>query len=244
MRRDHETLRRTQGRLSLAERAGLLVDAARADMAARKNTATARTNAKMLESVRAPESALAREAVRVVTGVAPAWIVEHSQRAWMFGVLLARSSDIAFDVDVLFAAAMLHDLGLTPTYAQPVGVCFALRSADAAYDLARVNGADESAARAIADAIALHMELRVALADGVESHLLNAGLGIDVVGARAREIDDVTRAAVVARHPRDNMKRNLCDAFASEARRSPRTRIALYVKLGFAVRIRSAPFDE
>lgn len=241
--RDHATLRQTQGRLSLAERAGLLVDAARADMAARKK-ASARTNLKMLDSVRVPDTPLAREALRVATSAAPVWIVEHSHRAWTFGALLARANAIAFDADVLFAAALLHDLGLTPSYSEPAGMCFSLRSADAAHELARAQGANDFTARTIADAITLHMELRVALAQGVEAHLLNAGLAIDVVGARAGEIDDETRAAVIARHPRHAMKREICDAFAHEARRAPSTRIALYMKLGFADRIRRAPYDE
>lgn len=241
--RDYAALRQTKGRLSTGERVGLLVDAARADMAARKK-ASARTNAKMLDDVRVPNTALAREALRVTTSAAPAWIVEHSQRAWTFGALLARASDIAFDADVLFAAALLHDLGLTSSYSEPAGVCFSLRSADAAHELARANGANDYTARTIADAITLHMELRVALEQGVEAHLLNAGLAIDVVGVRAGEIDEETRAAVLARHPRHAMKREICDAFAHEARRAPSTRIALYMKLGFAERIRAAPYDE
>lgn len=241
--RDHATLRQTHGRLSLAERAGLVVDAARADVAGRKK-ASARTNAKMLESVRMPDTPLAREALRLATTATAPWVVEHSQRAWIFGALLGRAGDIAFDIDVLFAAALLHDLGLTSSYSEPAGVCFTLRSADAAHELARASGANDFTARTIADAIALHMELRVALEQGVEAHLLNAGLGIDVVGARAREIDDETRAAVLTRHPRRDMKRQLCGAFAEEARRAPATRIALYMKLGFAARIQAAPFEE
>src|SRR5688572_27761393 len=165
----------------------------------------------MVDDVRVPDTALAREALRLTTSVAAPWVVEHSQRAWMFGALLARSSDIKFDADVLFAAALLHDLGLTSSYSEPAGVCFTLRSADAAHDLARANGANDFMARTIADAITLHMELRVPLENGIEAHLLNAGLGIDVVGARAREIDDETRAAVLARHPRRAMKREICD---------------------------------
>lgn len=241
--RDYATLRQTHGRLSLGERAVLVVDAARADLAGRKK-ATARTNAKMLEGVRMPDTPLAREALRLASTAAAPWIVEHSQRAYVFGALLGRAGDVTFDVDVLFAAALLHDLGLTSSYSEPAGVCFTLRSADAAHELARAHGANDFTARTIADAITLHMELRVALEDGVEAHLLNAGLGIDVVGARAGEIDDETRALVLARHPRNDMKRQLCDAFAHEARRAPSTRIALFMKLGFANRIEAAPFDD
>jgi uncharacterized protein len=46
----------------------------------------------------------------------PAWGWQHSERNYDIGMVLARGDGLTIDTDVLFAAAMLHDMAAFPPY--------------------------------------------------------------------------------------------------------------------------------
>jgi hypothetical protein len=61
----------------------------------------------------APRAPAARYALETCAGVAEPWLVHHSLRAYFFAAAHAVQAGIDHDVELLFVAAMLHDLALT-----------------------------------------------------------------------------------------------------------------------------------
>jgi hypothetical protein len=96
----------------------------------------------------------------------------------------------------------------------------------------------------VADAIAMHLNVRVSPRDGVEAYLLHEGAACDVVGARFGEIGAATRDRALARHPRLEMKAALAEAMKAQSRARPASRAALLCRLGFIGMIRRAPFPS
>ena len=123
--------------------------------------------------------------------------------------------------------------------------CFAVRGANAAHEFARGVGLAPAAQERVAEAISLHVNVSVGLEHGPEAHLLNAGTALDVTGLRYWELPEGAADAVVARHPRLDMKRLIGEAWKVEADAHPECRgHFLNQFLQFGSRVRSAPFAE
>jgi HD superfamily phosphodiesterase len=69
-----------------------------------------------IDGVAVPDSAMAREVTELVRDTAPALLFNHSSRVYYFGALAGQQRGLSFDLELLYAGAMFHDLGLTPQY--------------------------------------------------------------------------------------------------------------------------------
>ena len=107
-------------------------------------------------------------------------LLGHSYRTYAFGVALGELENLDVDREVLFAAALLHDVGL-PTPSPQVD--FTRASARVARDVAEQVGLSTAATDTLRTAITLHHSPGVTLAHGPVAYLLSAGAGLDVVGA-------------------------------------------------------------
>ena len=94
----------------------------------------------------------------------------------------------------------------------------------------------------LAEAICLHINLEVALTDGVEAHLLHEGAALDVVGLRFHEIALPTRQNVLQRYPRHEMKKELIPLLENQARMRPDSRMGPLCANGFLDMVQRAPF--
>lgn len=150
---------------------------------------------------------------------------------------------MTFDREVLYVAALLHDLGVAHT--TPLAdECFTLVGARAALAAADATAARAEQGRVAAEAITLHINPIVAAELGVEAHLLAAGAAFDVVGRRYRALDAATVQAVLARHPRQEFKRRFRLAWREHAGAFPCGRAHALRRLGFGLAIGMAPFSE
>lgn len=172
-----------------------------------------------LAEVPLPRSPLA-EAAQARLARTPAWNVGHSMRTWLWGALLGKRDGVAVDAELLFAAAALHDLGLTDEGPQP---CFAHRGAELARATCLSAGASPERAAAVADAICQH--LNVVPSGPPEARLVRAGAGYDVVGDRFFELSRDVRVEVVAVWPRRDFAAVVSKALEGEAGRHPGTRV-------------------
>ena len=68
-------------------------------------------------SVVIPDSKLAREVTELVRDTEPALLFHHSSRVYYWGALTGKRRALRFDPELLYAGAMLHDMGLTPAHA-------------------------------------------------------------------------------------------------------------------------------
>jgi hypothetical protein len=182
---------------------------------------------------------------RLCADTSEPWLLNHCLRTYAFGSLLGVRDGLRYDAELLYAASLLHDLGLTKHFWAPPGVCFAVEGARVAQEQLRVRGMADARARIVADAIALHMNVRVGLESGPEAHLLSAGAGLDVVGLRVADLSPEALHGVVDRHPRLGFKKLFGAALSEQAAQTPRARAAfLCQRLQFQSRIRGAPFAE
>ena len=199
---------------------------------------------RLSDELRAPGSALAERADALRTEVCQPWLAQHCYRTYAWACILATHGDLRPDRELLYLASLFHDLGITEAYLAAEGECFAYRGARAARDFLREQGLDEARAAIVAEAICLHLDVRVGLEHGAEAHLLRAATALDVVGQGAHRIAAPTRAQVVALHPRHDMKRHVAAAITRLAKRGPQTRIGFLCQhLGMLERVRRAPFE-
>jgi hypothetical protein len=187
-----------------------------------------------------PDSRLARAAENLARHRLTPALLNHSHRTFAFGTALGRLSGLDVDRDLLFAAAMLHDLGLTSPTPR---VDFTMVGARAARDLAEQVGLSAPARNTLLTAITLHHSPGVTPAHGPVAYLLSAGAGLDVVGLRAWILPPDTVDAITSAFPRLGFKREFTAAFRTEAAHVPAGRAAFLRRYGaFSLAIRFAPF--
>jgi len=72
--------------------------------------------ATLISGVMVPDSKLAREATELVRDTESVLLFNHSTRVYYFGSLAGKRRGLKFDAELLYIAAMFHDMGLTPMY--------------------------------------------------------------------------------------------------------------------------------
>ena len=193
-----------------------------------------------VDGLQPPTSPLTALAEREARSRLSPTLLNHSYRTYAFGVALGALADIDVDHELLFAAAMLHDVGLGRSVQ---GVDFTLASAAVARDVAKTVGLSAAATETIRSAITLHYSPGVSLAHGPVAYLLSAGAGVDVAGLRSWALPPQVLADVVAKRPRLGFKREFRAAFRAEAAAVPRGRARLLRRYGaFDLAIACAPF--
>jgi hypothetical protein len=240
------------GRLTLGERAHVLARATvaqlralRADRRGALGWTGPREPAALAREITPPETRLTRVALDACQRACEPWLVAHCERSYAWGALLALRDGRRFDREAFYVAALLHDLALSAAYPTPPGACFALVGADAARELLQAAGAPREYTELVADAIAMHLNVRPDELHGPEVRLLQAGTACDVVGLGLRALPPAAREVVLARHARQGMKVALVAVMRAQARQSPDTRIGFMCRaLGFLRLVRRAPFDE
>lgn len=199
------------------------------------------------ESLRIPDSPTAIRAAELCMQLSPLWLTHHCTRSYLWGSLLAMREALTYDEEFLYIAAMLHDLGLTPTHwgKDATAQCFAVEGARAAKAFAREAQWDARRQEAVAEAICLHLNVVVPVQQGVEAHLLQAGASCDVIGAAYQAIAPKTRALVLEQYPRLDFKQELGNCLHQQVLLRPDARAALlYQRFQFGERIASASFEE
>jgi len=188
-----------------------------------------------------PDSAIARQAGELVADVEPAFLVNHSIRAFAWAVELAWHDELEFDPEILYVSAMLHDIGLVPDY--DIGGCFEIDGAIATERFALDRGQPLARARAMYDVVALHMS-DTAPGQANEVNLLSDSTGTDVTGWRIGDIRPASVPAIVAAFPRLEFKRDFAAMFVDQATRKPHCTVGTMVNGGKLAAIAKAPFES
>ncbi|MGW8801813.1 HD domain-containing protein [Streptomyces sp. NPDC055775] len=172
--------------------------------------------------VQVPDSKLAGEATQLVRDTTSDLIYDHSRRVYFFGSLQGRNRHLSFDSELLYVAAMFHDLGLGERF-HDSGRRFEVDGADEARRFLQARSVPEESIRRVWTAIALHTTPGVPEFMEPEVALVTAGVETDVLGIGYDEISEAERSAVVALHPRPDFKRRILNAFTEGVRPKPET---------------------
>ena len=169
-----------------------------------------------------PDTALVREATEFIRSAEDDVLFHHSRRVFLFGALHGRRLGLQSDLELLYVAAMFHDLGLTARYGSSTQR-FEMDGADAARDFLLEHGVEQSDTDKVWLGIALHTTPEVPARLDPETALLAAGVKTDVVGVGREELTAEAIDAVTAAHPRPDFKNRILAAFNDGMKHRPDT---------------------
>lgn len=169
-----------------------------------------------------PDTALVREATEFIRSAEDDVLFHHSRRVFLFGALHGRRLGLQSDLELLYVAAMFHDLGLTARYGTSTQR-FEMDGADAARDFLLEHGVEQSDADKVWLGIALHTTPEVPARLDPEIALLAAGVKTDVVGVGREALTPEAIDAVTAAHPRPDFKDRILAAFNDGMKHRPDT---------------------
>jgi hypothetical protein len=170
-----------------------------------------------------PDSKLAREVTELVRDTEPSLLFNHSTRVYYFGALAGKRRGLKFDTELLYVAAMFHDMGLTPKYASKSNR-FEVDGANTAREFLRQHNIAQQEIDTVWTAIALHTTPGIPEFMQPVIALLTNGVEMDVLGIAYSEFSDADREAVVAAYPRtEHFKEDIIQAFYEGIKRKPET---------------------
>lgn len=175
-----------------------------------------------------PDTMLARDAVALIEKVESASIANHSVRTYLFARLVAEHLDLRdghdYDDAQLFAACVLHDLGLAD--GSTPGNRFEVVGADRAAEFLTTHGWPAADVDAVWEAIALHSSAQISERRGPLCLLVREGVTADFGGAigpgtAPTAVSDADAAVIHRRYPRLSMARSLVEAITAHAALHP-----------------------
>jgi len=169
-----------------------------------------------------PTGPLSEASLALVRSTESQPIVDHSIRTFLFARLLAEHegclNDAAYDEELLFAATVMHDLGLGKHARAEAR--FEVEGADLAAAVLREQGVVEADVDRVWEAIALHSSHGLAERRGLLTYLTYKGVFIDA-GPLADAVADGLRKEVLNAYPGPTGRRYLAEAIIEHANRSP-----------------------
>ncbi len=189
-----------------------------------------------LTDVPVPDSEVAvRAAEAAAVWCSPA-LMNHNHRAYLWSAALGVLEGLPFDAELLYVAAMLHDLGLVPEYDNAT-LGFEVGGGHVGWMFAAGAGWPVRRRERVAEVVERHMWDSVDPAQDAEGYLLEAGTGLDISGRSPQSWPADLRADVLAAHPRLDLRAQFVACFEDQARRKPTSRAADAVRGGIAERM-------
>jgi hypothetical protein len=189
-----------------------------------------------------PQTPAATAALAVATRFHSPALLNHCLRSYLWAGMYAAAHDIAFDHELLYVSAMLHDIGLTEPF-DSHRIAFEEAGGDLAWVFGTAAGWPADRAARATEIIVLHMRGDVSSADDPESHLLQVATSWDVAGRRPEEFPAQARAELLARYPRQGFADEFVACFEDQARRKPGSAAATSISTNGAGRIRGNPLE-
>ncbi|WP_298260789.1 HD domain-containing protein [uncultured Litoreibacter sp.] len=160
-----------------------------------------------LDAMHAPTTPLAQDALEHAQETHSQALLFHSWRTYYLGRFIAEQRGIEYNNEVFFAAAILHDLGLTRDNATPLSACcFAVQGARQAKSFLDLCGHGGTANDKISEAIALHLNIHVSSrVHGAEAFMLARGATCDLFGFGRRRVKKTNLIDLFDRFPREGV---------------------------------------
>ncbi|MEU0593646.1 HD domain-containing protein [Streptomyces ardesiacus] len=194
-----------------------------------------------LDALPVPDSAASAAALEVATAYLSPALLHHSLRAYAWAAARGTMDGIPFDPELLYVAALHHDIGLVPEFDSHT-VAFEEASGHVARVFAAGAGWPARRRERLADVIVRHMAPEVDAAADPEAHLLARATATEIVGKEADDYPAGFRDEVLERHPRLDLAEQFLACFEAQAARKPGSSAAGAVRSGLAGRMASHPF--
>jgi len=189
-----------------------------------------------------PDTSAALAAEAYLATVSNVTMIRHCMRTYRFGSVLAEKAGAKPDLEVLYVASLLHDLGLETLFDGPEDFEWlgAREAARVLTDTGHAHLADQVAA-----AIEIHTQLETANDPRAEVAYLSIGAFCDVTGARLDQIEPRLIQEIVAEYPRDGTKRLIEALIKRQTAIKPQSNIArIAARVDVAAAVRNAPFPD
>jgi hypothetical protein len=178
---------------------------------------------KTIAGVDIPDGVMAQAATDLIRATESELMFHHALRAFLFGALTGYRENLTVDPELLYVAAMFHNVGLNPQY-QGSPYRFEVDGANAAREFLQQYDIAEREIEEVWVGIALHTT------PGIPEHLsalvalISAGVQMDVRGARYDEFTAQQRDDIVQAYPRESgFKKKLIEAYARGMANRPET---------------------
>jgi catechol 2,3-dioxygenase-like lactoylglutathione lyase family enzyme len=196
-----------------------------------------------LSDLEVPKTSACRAALEVATMYCSPALLNHSIRAYLWAAGYGLERNIAFDAELLYVSAMLHDLALVKEFDNH-HLPFEEAGGHVAWVFAAAAGWPVERRRRAAEIIVRHMWDAVDIVTDPEGHLLELSTAMDISGWRTEDIPLDLRANVLAQYPRLGLVEEFVGYFEDQAKRKPLCLAAKFVNNGFAGRVAANPLDR
>jgi hypothetical protein len=176
---------------------------------------------RVLAGITVPDTPLITGAVDLARVHSKPFLFNHAVRSWLFAVRLGQLQGIAHDAEVVAVGSLLHDIGLTDSFAGPRR--FEIEGADASRAFVREQGLDDRRAQLIWDSVALNSTPSIAVYKEPEVALCTAGIGLDWGGFQYDQIPPDEMNGILAAFPRLDMKRGFTASVCRIVKAKPET---------------------
>ena len=184
---------------------------------------TSRHNHPALQGITIPDSQLGRAITEFVRDTENDLLFNHSSRVFFFGAIAGQQRNLTLNHELLYAAAMFHDIGLVASHSSP-NLRFEVDGANQAREFLKSYNVDPSDIDKVWTGIALHTTPGVPEFMHPVIALTTAGVEMDVLGLTYDTYPDDVREAVVAAFPRTpHFKEDIIQAFYDGIRHKPDT---------------------
>jgi HD domain-containing protein len=190
-----------------------------------------------------PSTPAATAALSVATRFYSPALLNHCVRTYLWGSMYGAAHGIAFDDELYYVSAMLHDIGLTEAF-DSYRTPFEVAGGNLAWVFGVATGWPADRAARAADIIVLHMRDDVSAAVDPESHILQVATKWEVVGRRPEEFPSEARTEMLGRYPRHGFGPEFVACFQDQAKRKPHSAAGASIANNGAERMAANPLDN
>jgi HD domain len=195
-----------------------------------------------LADIPVPSTAAAKAAVEVLTQFSPPALVHHCHRSYLLAAALATQEGVEIEAELLYVAALLHDLALEPAFDNHT-LPFEEAGGHVAWVLAAGAGWPAERRDRAAGIIVAHMRGADPETDP-EGDLLDVATGLDIGGRDVERWPEPLLAEIVAAYPRLDLAERFTACFRDQANRKPASAAAAAIRAGLGERLAANPLDH
>ncbi|MFE9321926.1 HD domain-containing protein [Nocardia sp. NPDC052278] len=196
----------------------------------------------VLDELVIPDTAAASAALEVASAYHSAALLNHSRRVYVWAAAYGRQQGIRYDAELLFAAAMFHDISLVPEFDNHT-LSFEEAGGHVARVFAAGAGWPSERRERLGEVIVRHMWPDVDVADDPEGHLLWRAAALDIAGKNIDDFSPAFRAEVLQQYPRLGLADEFLACFQAQADRKTGSSAARAMQSGLTTRMAANPLD-